>query len=158
MMENYLSVLEDSLRQKIQVLDEIFNLSGEQEQLLKQDDLDLDAFDRLVEQKDVLSEKLDRLDDGFESLYARLEKQLKENKDMYRAQIAVLQELIARVTEKTVSIQARETRNKEMLSRQLARLRQGINQSRRSSKAAYDYYMNMSNGGMGMSQFMDQKN
>lgn len=157
-MENYLSVLENSLSQKVQVLDEILALDVEQEKLLKQEKLDLEAFDELVDQKDALAEKLSRLDDGFEALYARVRDQLQDNREAYRSQIAAMQELIEQVTEKTVSIQAKEARNKEMLSRQLAELQQGLGQNRRSSKAAYDYYRSMSNSGMMKSQFMDQKN
>lgn len=157
-MENYLSVLENSLSQKIQVLDEILALDVEQEKLLKQEKLDLEVFDELVDRKDLLAEKLERLDDGFETLYARVRDQLQDNKETYRSQIAAMQKLIEQVTEKTVAIQARETRNKELLSKQLSELHQGLSQNRRSSKAAYDYYKNMSSVGMVKSQFMDQKN
>lgn len=156
-MENYLSVLEDSLGRKVVVLDNVMALSEEQEKLLKQEKLDLEVFDELVDKKDALAEELTRLDDGFESLYDRIKNQLQDNKDTYRTQIATLQKLIAEITEKTVSIQAKEERNKELLSKQLAELRQDLNQNRRTSKAAYDYYKNMSNTGAVMSQFMDQK-
>lgn len=157
-MENYLSVLEDSLSQKVLVLNDILALDEEQEKLLKQERLDLEAFDELVDRKDALAEKLTRLDDGFETLYGRVQKQLQDNKEAYRSQIAAMQKLIAEITEKTVSVQTKETRNKEMLARQLSGLRQELNQNRRSSKAAYDYYKNMSNAGAAMPQFMDQKN
>lgn len=156
-MENYLSVLEDSLRRKVVVLDDIIALSVEQEKLLKQEKLDLEAFDELIDKKDELSEELTRLDDGFESLYGRIKNQLQNGKDAYRTQIAAMQKLITEITEKTVSVQAKEERNKELLSNQLAELRQDLNQNRRTSKAAYDYYKNMSNAGAMMSQFMDQK-
>ncbi len=157
-MENYLNVLEDSLRQKATALDEVLALDEQQEILLKQEKLDLEAFDSLVDQKDALAEKLSRLDDGFETLYGRVKSQLQENKDAYRTQIAAMQKLISRITEKTVSVQAREARNKELLTRQLDGMRQELGQNRRSSKAAYDYYVNMSNSGAMMPQFMDQKN
>ncbi len=157
-MENYLSVLEDSLSQKVLVLNDILALDEEQEKLLKQERLDLEAFDELVDRKDALAEKLTRLDDGFETLYGRVQKQLQDNREAYRSQIAAMQKLIAEITEKTVSVQTKETRNKEMLARQLSGLRQELNQNRRSSKAAYDYYKNMSNAGAAMPQFMDQKN
>lgn len=157
-MENYLSVLENSLDQKGQVLDEILTLDVEQEKLLKQERLDLEAFDELVDQKDVLADKLTRLDDGFETLYTRVRGLLQDNKEAYRPQIAALKKLISEITEKTVTIQAKEARNKEMLSRHLEELQQGLGQNRRSSKAAYDYYKNMSSVGLVKSQFMDQKN
>lgn len=156
-MENYLRVLEDSLSQKVLVLDEILALDEEQEKLLKQEKLDLEAFDKLADRKGELAEKLKRLDDGFETLYGRIKNQLQDNKDAYRTQIAAMQKLIAEITEKTVSIQTKEKRGKEQLSKQLAGLRQELGKNRRSSKAAYDYYKSMSNTGVVMPQFMDQK-
>lgn len=156
-MENYLGVLEDSLGRKAVVLDDIMALSEEQEKLLKQEKLDLEAFDELIDKKDALAEELTRLDDGFETLYSRIKSQLQDNKEAYRTQITAMQKLIAEITEKTVSIQAKEERNKELLSKQLATLRQDMKQNRLTSKAAYDYYMNMGNAGAAMSQFMDQK-
>lgn len=152
-----MSVLEDSLGRKVVVLDDIMALSEEQEKLLKQEKLDLEAFDELIDKKDALAEELTRLDDGFEALYGRIKNQLQDNKEAYRTQITAMQKLIAEITEKTVSIQAKEERNKELLSKQLATLRQDMKQNRRTSKAAYDYYMNMGNAGAAMSQFMDQK-
>ncbi len=157
-MENYLNILKDSLGQKTVILDEILMLDEEQEKLLKQEKLDLEAFDGIVDQKDTLAEKLTRLDDGFETLYDRIKDQLQDNKETYRSQIAAVQKLITEVTEKTVSIQTKEARNKELLAKQISGLRQELNQNRRSSKAAYDYYLNMNNAGMARPQFMDQKN
>lgn len=156
-MENYLEILEDSLRQKIAVLDEILALDEKQEQLLKQEKLPLESFDKLVDEKDVLAEKLTKLDDGFETLYARVKNQLQDHKEAYRDRIAAMQKLIAEITEKTVSIQAKEERNKNLLTTQLAGLRQDLNRNRRNSRAAYDYYKNMSNTNAVRAQFLDQK-
>lgn len=156
-MENYLEILEDSLRQKIAVLDEILDLDEKQEQLLKQEKLPLESFDKLVDEKDVLAEKLTKLDDGFETLYARVKNQLQDHKEAYRDRIVAMQKLIAEITEKTVSIQAKEERNKNLLTTQLAGLRQDLNRNRRNSRAAYDYYKNMSNTNAVRAQFLDQK-
>lgn len=156
-MENYLEILEDSLRQKIAVLDEILALDEKQEQLLKQEKLPLESFDKLVDEKDVLAEKLTKLDDGFETLYTRVKNQLQDHKEAYRDRIAAMQKLIAEITEKTVSIQAKEERNKNLLTTQLAGLRQDLNRNRRNSRAAYDYYKNMSNTNAVRAQFLDQK-
>lgn len=156
-MENYLEILEDSLRQKVTVLDEILALDEEQEKLLKQEKFPLESFDELVDKKDALAEKLTKLDDGFETLYARVKSQLQDHKETYRDRIAAMQKLIAQITEKTVSIQAKEERNKKLLTAQLEELRQDLNQNRRNSRAAYDYYKSMSNTNAVRAQFLDQK-
>ena len=66
-----------------------------------------------------------------------------------------MQELISEITEKSVSIQAQEARNKGMIENYFARERGQLRQSRQVSKAAYGYYKSMSNGVS--SQLLDQK-
>ena len=61
-MDNYLSVLEDSLKKKLQILDELTDYTTQQQELLKVEELDYEAFDRLVDQKEPLIEKIMELD------------------------------------------------------------------------------------------------
>lgn len=155
MMENYLEILADSLRKKLAVLDEIMEYNKAQEKLMKQEKVSMDELDANMELKDGLIQKLADLDEGFEALYERIKEQLLTDKDAYKTQIKSLQELIARITEKSVSIQAQEARNKKLLEGYFARERSQLRQSRQVSKAAYGYYKSMSNGVS--SQLMDQK-
>ena len=64
-MDNYLSVLEDSLKKKLQILDELTDYTTQQQELLKVEELDYEAFDRLVDQKDPLIQRIMELDQGF---------------------------------------------------------------------------------------------
>ena len=157
MIENYLGILENSLCKKLSVLDEIAVYNSAQEQLLKKEKLSLEELDENMKQKDALILKLTELDEGFESLYGRIKEQLQADRDVYREQIRRLQELISRVTEKSVSIQAQEARNKKLLEEYFAGERSQLRQGRKSSKAAYGYYKSMSNSNVIPSQFMDQK-
>ena len=108
MIENYLGILEESLEKKVLVLDEIEDYTAKQERLLKQEKVSMEELDANMEQKDGLIQKLTALDDGFETLYERVKEQLSTNKDAYKNQIKRIQELITKVTEKSVSIQAKE--------------------------------------------------
>lgn len=157
MMENYLNILEDSLKQKVVVLDEIVKCNGVQEELLKQEKLSLEEFDACVDQKDVLIQKLNKLDEGFELLYERIKEQLLANNAAYAEQIRRLQQLITQVTERGVSIQAQEARNKRMVESYFAKEKNAIRSGRQASKAAYDYYKNMNNANQVPPQFLDQK-
>lgn len=157
MIENYLTILEDSLKQKIAILDEITKLNTEQEALLKQEDLSLEEFDDCVNKKDVLIQKLGELDEGFDSLYEKIREQLLANKEAYKTQITRIQQLISQVTEKSVSIQAQEARNKKAVEDYFAKERQQLREGRQNSKAAYDYYKNMNNTNVVPPHFMDQK-
>lgn len=154
-MENYLEILTDSLKKKSKVLDEIMRYNSDQENLLRQESISLEELDANMELKDGLVQKLVQLDDGFETLYERIKEQLLTQKDQYKAQIGQMQELISQITEKSVSIQAQEARNKGMIENYFARERGQLRQSRQVSKAAYGYYKSMSNGVS--SQLLDQK-
>lgn len=154
-MENYLEILTDSLKKKSKVLDEIMRYNSDQENLLRQESISLEELDANMELKDGLIQKLVQLDDGFETLYERIKEQLLTQKDQYKAQIGQMQELISEITEKSVSIQAQEARNKGMIENYFARERGQLRQSRQVSKAAYGYYKSMSNGVS--SQLLDQK-
>ncbi len=157
MIENYLTIMEDSLKQKLVILDEIAVYSKKQEELLKQDKLSFDEFDVCVDKKDALIQKLAGLDEGFEALYERIKVQLQENRHAYQNQIARLQILVRQVTEKGIFIQAQESRNKTMVEQHFKDLRKEMKQSRQKSKAAYDYYRSMNNTNVMPPQFLDQK-
>lgn len=158
MTDNYLEILTESLRKKIAVLDEIAKYNNEQKEMLQKPDLSMEELDENMEQKDALIHKLVDLDKGFESLYERIRVELLNNKDAHKTQIKNIQDLISVVTEKGVSIQAQEARNKQLIEEYFARERRQISQGRKSSKAAYGYYKNMSNSNVVPPQFMDQKN
>ena len=157
MTGNYLEILEESLRKKSAVLDEIMKYNDAQEQLLKEKNFSLEELDANMDQKDILIQKLTELDEGFEVLYGRIRDQLAENKEAYKEQIKQMQELIAQITEKSVSVQAQEARNKKLIEDHFQKERSQLGQGKRASKAAYGYYKNMSNSNVVSSQFMDQK-
>ena len=157
-MENYLKILEEALEKKSRVLDEIAGYNEEQEKIFSGDKADLEQFDEYIDKKDALIEKLSRLDEGFETLYANVSEQLKMNKAQYADQIRRLQTLVREVTDKSVSVQAQEARNKALIERYFAKQRENVRSSRKNSKAAYDYYKSMSgSGGQGTSQFWDSR-
>ncbi len=157
MIENYLKILEESLQKKLVVLGEIATYNDEQESMLKQENVSLDELDSNMRRKDDLIQKLLKLDDGFESLYERIREQLLENKEVYKAQIKHLKELISQVTEKSVSIQAQEARNKKLIENYFSKEKDQLRHGRQASKAAYDYYRSMNNTNVVPPQIMDQK-
>lgn len=155
MSKQYVTALEESLKKKLSVLDEIYRISQLQAELFEQESLDFEAFDRYVDDKDICIEKLDKLDEGFEILYGRLEQELKENRSLYKEQITHMQEIIGQITDKSVAIQALEERNKNAVQEAFSKERSGIKQGKRSLNAAVNYYKSMR--GTVPAQYMDQK-
>lgn len=157
MTENYLKVLEESLERKLEIMAKIQECNLCQQEIFQVQDVNLEEFDRYVDQKGALIEELMALDNGFESLYRNVEQELQNNRQKYTAEIKRLQELVTRVTEESVSIQAQEARNKKQVEDYFRKERSGIAQNRKNSKAAFDYYKSMSGSGYASSQFYDNK-
>jgi 5'-3' exonuclease len=110
-----------------------------------------------VAEKEVLIEKLNSLDNGFERLYEKVAEELKENREQYAKQIKALQKLVTEVTDASVAIQAQEARNKKLIEEFFRKERDGIRMNRKTTRAALDYYKNMSKSAVVMPQFMDNK-
>lgn len=156
-MENYLNVLEESLQKKIEALNKIQDYNLKQQEIFQSDTVNMDEFDQYVEEKGELIDELNQLDNGFEILYANLSKQLQEDRARYATQIHTLQELVKQVTDLSVTVQTQEARNKKLIEDYFRKSREEIKRGRQSSKAAYDYYKNMSNTNFVQPQFLDDK-
>lgn len=157
MTDNYLDVLEESLQSKLQIMAKIQEYNLCQQEILQAQEVDLQEYDKYVDKKGVLIDELLALDNGFETLYRNVEQELQGNRQKYAEQIRRLQELVTRVTEESVTIQAQEARNKQTVEGYFRKERSNIAQNRRNSKAAYDYYKSMSNSHVNSSQFLDSK-
>ena len=139
------------------MLEDIQAYNQRQQEIFQADNVDLDQFDSYVDEKGVLIERLNSLDNGFERLYANVAQELSGNREKYGDQIKRLQGLVSKVTEAGIAVQAQEARNKKLIEEYFRRQREGIREGRKSSKAAFDYYKNMSKSSVVMPQIMDQK-
>ncbi|MDF2907668.1 MAG: hypothetical protein K0R34_2989 [Herbinix sp.] len=153
----YLSLLEDSLIKKSLILDQLVQLSEEQETVMNQETIDEDSFNDLFDKKDHLIQAILKLDDGFEQVFQRVKEELTGHPGSYQKEIVRLSELITEVTDKGVSLQAIELRNKAKLEMYLQRKRKGIKDSKLSMKSANNYYKNMANQNQQQSYFFDKK-
>lgn len=156
-MENSLNILSESLDRKLEALRSIQEYNLRQEKAFSEGAVELEDFDAAIAEKGRLIEEIQRLDAGFEALYQRLAQELKADQGRYAAQIRELQQKISAVTELSVTVQTQEARNKQLVEQYFAKRRAGIREGRVSSRAAYNYYKNMSNTNAVPPQFMDSK-
>ncbi|MGN0432515.1 MAG: flagellar protein FliT [Lachnospiraceae bacterium] len=157
MLNNYLTILEESLQKKITILDHIESVNILQTELLKHEKLDLEQFDKCVDEKDGCIQELEKLDEGFSTLYENIKQELLQNRTQYAEQIKRLQQMIGVITDKSTSIQAQESRNRDMITAYFQKERQSLGQGRKASKAAYGYYTNLSKAGQEDNRIMDLK-
>lgn len=156
-MTNYLKVLEESLHKKLLILDKIQMYNEAQNQVFSGEEVQVDKFDEYIEEKGKLIEEVLKLDEGFETLYANLSEQLKNNREHYAGQIKSLQDLVKLVTEKSVAVQAQEARNKALIENYFTKEKEQIGQGRRSSAVAYNYYANVNKAAQSQPQFLDSR-
>ncbi len=157
MQEQYLEILVQSMKKKLDVLYEIQAMNEEQRILLMDDNLPPEDFEKNIQKKSELIDQLDILDNGFDEVYQRVRVQLRENQSLYREQIGLLQSLIRDVTAAGSQVQAQEQRNYDLAVNKFTSLKKQIREVKTSYKAVSQYYQNMMKLNFIDPQFMDNK-
>ena len=157
MAENYLLIMIQSLKKKLQVLDCIIDANVRQREGLEDPNLDPDDFDKIVEEKAKYIEQLDLLDSGFDKLFERVRETLNADKEAYKSEIKEMQTLITRITERSSEIRVQEARNKDLMTQKFAKVRKQARDVRASQQAVNQYYQNMKKINVIDPQFMDDK-
>ncbi len=139
MSDTYITALIESLEKKVDVLNLIITKNVEQAALLKEEPFSFDKFDKNTEEKGILIFRLNKLDEGFESLFKKVKKELDGNREKYASEIKKMQKLITEITEKSTAIQAGEARNKAALEQIFKEERSRLKGSRSNVKAVKSY-------------------
>lgn len=153
----YLTILMESLEKKIRILDQIIMADQEQREALEDPNLDPDDFDRIVEKKAEFIDQLEQLDAGFEEVFARVKEELDGNREQYKEQIHIMQDLIRKITDKSLLIQKQEAQNKELMEKKFTAVRSQAREVRKSQKIVNQYYKNMMKNSYNDPQFLDNK-
>ena len=75
--EVYVNMMIDTLERKKGILEQILHQTKEQEILLKDEEMDMDAFQTIIDRKGEEIEKLNQMDEGFDTLFHHVEKEMK---------------------------------------------------------------------------------
>ncbi|MDD3172607.1 MAG: hypothetical protein PHF63_02865 [Herbinix sp.] len=156
--KTYLVLLKETLIKKINILRSLLEYTLEQERLANLGNIEGEEFDAAFTEKDKLLKTLAQLDDGFEQIYLRVKEVVTTNASQYQEEIKELQELILKITDINVNLQATEERNKIKIENTLIKKRKEIKNFKISNQTASSYYKNMANQHQGESYFLDKKN
>lgn len=151
----YIAVLCQSLEKKEQLLQLIIEKNMEQRIILLNEEEPPERLEDNLNEKGILIEELNKLDEGFEQIYARVKEVLATQKSLYKDEIKQMQGLIRLITDKSVSLQAQEIRNKELAEKRFSQVKKQVRNVRTSNRVASQYYKNMTN--TGESAFLDSK-
>lgn len=157
MQETYIEIMLQSLNKKIQVLDAIIEQNIKQKEILENPKARIEEFDATMDAKSSLIQQMQHLDSGFEKLYDRVKEMLAGHKEDYAEEIRSMQSCIRRITDRSMEIQAQEARNKELMIRKFAYVKETAKSVRTNSKIANQYYKNMMRLNYVDPQFMDNK-
>ena len=147
-IENYLQIMVDSLEKKEKYLDRIIEQNKTQHEYVKgkvYEDVNWNAFNVLVTEKEAEIDRIIEIDDAFSEIYNKVRTEVIANKEKYRPYVLKLQEIITRLTDKGVQIQASEERNRQIIDNIFLKTRQEIKKQRTGLNAASTYYKTMSN-------------
>lgn len=153
----YVNIMQESLERKERYLKEILELTKEQERIAKEKKFDEEAFNEIIDRKDVLINNVNEIDKGFTAVYDRVRSEVMENKHLYAEQLVSMQELIRKCVDLGMEIEAQENRNRATLKQVFSVGFKGIKQVKQSKKAANKYYKAMSNGNVNDSVLYDRK-
>lgn len=153
----YLNILISSIQKKEQCLQEILEYSNQQGEILAQQDPDLEALDALVLKKAPLIEEINRLDEGFSTLFQRVEKTVKQDPKAVQLEINKLQNLIRSVTDLSTRIQAKEQNNRLKMEMALAAKKEAIRDFQLQSKTTDSYHKSQYGYAQGEAYFIDKK-
>lgn len=155
--EDYIDILAESLQKKSKILDDIRAANQEQKLLLADENLGPDAFEKTLDKKAALIDELNQLDAGFEQLYTKVKPEIEQNMERYADKIRTMQDMITKIVEKTMSIQAEEARNKQLIENKFSSVKKQIREVKSSQKAVNTYYRTMMKSNYVDSQFLDRK-
>ena len=155
--KSYIQMLEESLDKKCDILRQLQLLCYEQADILQDDKAEADAFEDNVKEKAILIQRLEKLDQGFEQMFARVERELESNKEKYKESILHMQESIREITERSANLQMLERQNKELAQKKFASVRTQARELRQNGKVVSSYYQNMMKAGATDPRFLDSK-
>lgn len=157
-ISQYIEIMTDGLRKKSTLLDAITESNLKLEQVICQQEMDMEAFKTLLDEKDDYAKQIKQLDEGFQSLFDKIADEVRSNKEKYRQQILDMQQLIREITDKAVQIQETESKQRLTIEGQFSRMRKKLRVAKQGMDVAQNYYKSMSKLNIVDSQFLDKKN
>lgn len=155
--KNYVRILMDALDKKKTALEHIRELTQHQQELLKEQRVDFDQFDTLINEKNIYLEEIEKLDDGFVVTFEKVREYIANNKVQLSTEINTMQNSIRQITDLAVEIDTMERRNRQSFELAMSRERQSIKMRRQSKQSASKYYQNVMRATSGESFYMDKK-
>ena len=139
----YIDALKRSLKKKVSILSEIDLQNRRQRELLEGEHNSADDFEQTMNEKARLIEELDKLDEGFDEVFSKVKEALENNKALYKDDIAIMQEYIRIIMDKSTLVQTQEKVNKELFEKKASSVKAERKTLATNMKVADLYQQNM---------------
>ena len=143
----YIDALKRSLKKKVAILSEIDLQNRRQRELLEDEHSSVDDFELTMDEKARLIEEIDKLDEGFDEIFNKVKEELDNNKSSYKDDIAVMQEYIRIIMDKSTLIQTQERMNKELFEKKASSVKAERKTLSTNMRVADLYQQNMNFSG-----------
>ncbi len=153
----YVNIMQESLIRKKRYLNEILELTEEQEHLAREKKFNEEAFGAVIDRKEILINNVNEIDKGFTAVYERVRTEVLAGQELYREELLSMQALIKECVDLGMQIEVLEERNRAVLEQVFAVGFKGIRQVKHSKQVANKYYKSMSNGVVNDSILYDRK-
>lgn len=154
---NYIKIMIDSLQKKVTILDKIIEVNEKQTGIITNIKKNMADYEASLDEKQLLIDELNLLDEGFQTLYNRIQEEIVNNADLHKNEIKEMQRYISLITEKSVEIQTKEEKNRQVISQQFSSFRQEVKKFKQNKKATSQYYNTMQKTNYITPQFLDKK-
>lgn len=153
-----LDLLEESLINKIDILNKIQEENNRQTQILNDPDtLDLQTFNEHIEKKGNMVDHLLLIEEEFNPLFEKVKEEIGNDKEKHKVQILRIQKYIKDIVNLNASLEESEKKNKKLVEQYFCLENQKMNEGKQTSAAAFNYYITMNNFKDIPPQFMDSK-
>jgi predicted ribosome quality control (RQC) complex YloA/Tae2 family protein len=153
----YVAILRGSLERKENILNNLLEMTRQQEDYLKSTDFEMDIFNDMMDVKAQMIEELNTVDDGFEVTYERIGAYLKEHQGKFADTIREMQNRVREITRLSNALKAMEERNRQKLEQIFAKRQREVRGFRQGAKVVSNYYQSMSGAGIVNTSVVDQK-
>ena len=154
---DYVIMLRESLQKKVSLLRDIIIRNEEQRDILRDEGASADDFQANVDAKDELVQQIVALDDGFESIFKKVERELSVSREKYADEIRRMQSLIQEITDLSEKVKSQEKTNADLARVKFSSIKSQVKKVRQSQKAVNNYYRNMMSANYYDPQFYDNK-
>lgn len=152
----YMSLLIDAVTKKEQLLEQLILETIKQNNCMKDDDFLEDKYYEIYDLKSKLIAEIEKIDDGFESIYQKVREEMQGNQYEYEQEIKKIQVRIREIMDRTVKLQKLEQDNKFKFDAFIKRKSNQVKTYSANKKSAATYYKNMMKQFKGESVFYDR--